>query len=62
MSLTYDHEYPLCSLYTTVLMLLHVIIYLWFHLSILMIGRKIQDHSTVLNTFLRSHTASMMIY
>jgi hypothetical protein len=45
--------------YDTVLMLLHVIICLWFHPSILMMGRKSQEQLMVLNTFLRNHTTSM---
>jgi threonine/homoserine/homoserine lactone efflux protein len=51
--------HPLCSHYDTVLMLLHVIICLWFHPSILMMGRKSQEQLMVLNTFLRNHTTSM---
>jgi hypothetical protein len=51
---------PLCSLYDTVLMLLHVIISLWFHLSIPIMGRMSQEQLTVLTTFLRNHTTSMM--
>ena len=52
--------HPQCSLYATALMLLHVIISLWSHLSIPMMGRRSQEHSTVLNTFLRNHTTFMM--
>jgi hypothetical protein len=52
--------HPLCSCYATILMLLHVIISLWLHPSIPMMGSKSQEHSTVLNTFLRNHTTSMM--
>ncbi len=48
-----------CSLCTTALMLLHAIVFLWSHLSVLMMGRS-QEHSTVLNTFLRNHTTFMM--
>ncbi len=41
MLLTYHHEWsPLCSYSITVFMLLHVILFLWFHLSNLMMGRK----------------------
>ncbi len=50
----------LCSHHNTVLMLLHVIISLWFHLSILMMGRMNQEQLTVLTTFLRNHTTYMM--
>jgi hypothetical protein len=52
-------DHPQCP-DATVLMLLHVIISLWSHLSILMMGRRSQEHSTVLNTFLRNHTTVMM--
>jgi hypothetical protein len=41
---------PQCSLYATALMLLHVIISLWSHQSVPMMGRS-QEHSSVLNTF-----------
>jgi hypothetical protein len=48
--------HPKCSLYAIALMLLHVIVSLWSHLSIPMMGRS-QEHSMVLNTFLRNHTS-----
>ncbi len=50
--------HPQCSLYATALMLLHVIKSLWSHQSIPMMGRS-QEHSTVLNPFLRNHTTFM---
>jgi hypothetical protein len=34
---------PWCSPYDTVLMLLHVIIFIWSHPSVLMMGRKSQE-------------------
>jgi hypothetical protein len=49
---------PQYSLYTIALMLLHVIISLWSHLSVPMMGRS-QELSTVLNTFLRNHATFM---
>jgi hypothetical protein len=49
-----------CSLYATALMLLYVIVSLWSHLSIPMMGRRGQEHSIVLNTLLRNHTTFMM--
>ena len=51
--------HPQCSLYATEVMLLHVIVSLWSHWSILMMRRS-QEHSSVLNTFLRNHTTFMM--
>jgi hypothetical protein len=41
-------------------MLLQVIVSLWFHLSIQMMGRKRREHLTILTTFLRNHTTSMV--
>jgi hypothetical protein len=52
--------HPKYSLYATALMLLHVIISLWSHLSIPMMGRRSQEHSMILNTLLRNHTTFMM--
>jgi hypothetical protein len=50
--------HPQCSLHATALMLLHIIKSLWSQQSVLMMGRS-QEHSTVLNTFLRNHSAFM---
>ncbi len=50
---------PQCSLYTTALLLLHVIVSLWSHWSVPMMGRS-QEHSPVLNTFLMNHTTFMI--
>jgi hypothetical protein len=50
--------YPQCSLYTTALMLLHVTKSLWSHQTVPIMGKS-QEHSTVLNTFLRNHTTFM---
>jgi hypothetical protein len=50
---------PQCSHYAIVLMLLHVIVSLWSHKSLPMMGRRSQEYSTVLNTFLRNHTTFM---
>jgi hypothetical protein len=44
---------PQSSHYNTALLLLHVIESLWSHQSVLMMGRS-QEHSLVLNTFLRT--------
>jgi hypothetical protein len=44
---------PQSSHYNTALMLLHVIESLWSHQSVPMMGRS-QEHSLVLNTFLRT--------
>jgi hypothetical protein len=44
MLITYHHEWlPLCFHYTTSLMLLHVIVSLWFHLSVLMMGIRVRS-------------------
>jgi hypothetical protein len=51
--------HPQYSLYTTLLMLLHVIKSLWSHQSVLMMGRSL-ELSPVLNTFLRNQTTFMM--
>jgi hypothetical protein len=37
--------HPLCSHYAIIIILLHVIASLWFHLSVPMMGRKSQEHS-----------------
>jgi hypothetical protein len=51
---------PLCFHYDTVLMLPHVIVSLYFHPSIPMMGRKSHKQLMVLNTFLMNHTTSKM--
>jgi hypothetical protein len=51
--------HPQYSLYATALMLLLIIISLWSHPSIPMMGRRSQEHSTVLNTILRNHATFM---
>jgi hypothetical protein len=58
---SHNHDWlPQCSLYATALMLLHVIISLWSHLSLLMMVRRSQEHSMVLNNFLKNHITFMM--
>jgi hypothetical protein len=51
--------HPQCFLYTTSLILLHVIKSLWSHQSIPMMGRSL-EYSLVLNIFLRNHSSFVM--